>query len=254
MATIGELSDFSVSDLMMIISRRKRTGRLIVKTGGEQVALYFEDGQLVRVSSGDIALRIGRMLVRQGLLDTPRLLEALHLQAEAEGDVPIGEVLLANGWITEMDLHRCLEEQSIEVLCRAMTSGPGVFTFDPDRQVKRSGDITPLDPVTLIKIAVERTAALAVLHERLPDHLTPIFLNVPQSAVPDLLRTLDPPEAAVIGVIKSGPRTYPELAIMAALDEMSLGTSVLTLLENEYITTSVPQVSGHRPMVTVGTA
>lgn len=254
MATIGELSDFSVSDLMMIISQRQRTGRLVVKSGGEQVTLYFEGGQLVRVNSGDIALRIGRMLVRQGLLDTPRLLEALHLQSEAGADVPIGEVLLGNGWITEADLSRCLEEQSIEVLCRAMTSGPGVFTFDPDLQVKRSGDITPLDPVALIKIAVERTAALAVLHERLPDHLTPIYLSVPQTAVPDLLRTLDPPEAAIIGVLKSGPRTYPELAIMAALDEMSLGASVLTLLENEIITTSLPQVTGHRPMATAGTA
>jgi hypothetical protein len=55
-------------------------------------------------------------------------------------------------------------------------------------------------------------------------------------------------------VLRSGPRTYPELAVMAALDELSLGASVLTLLEGDYITTSVLQVSGHRPMATAGTA
>ena len=250
MATIGELSDFSVADLMMVISQRKRSGRLSVKTGGEQVALYFEEGQLVRVNSGDTALRIGRMLVRQGLLDTPRLLEALHIQAESGGSKPVGEVLLAQGWITESDLNRCLEEQSIEVLCRAMTSGPGVFTFDPDQQMNNAGDISPMDPVALIKLAVERTAALAVLRQRLPDHLTPIFLNVPVRTLPELTATLDPPEITVVTVLKSGPRTYPELRLLAALDEMSLGAAVITLLENGYITPVTHHVPDNRPMAT----
>lgn len=249
MTTIGELSDFSVADLMTIISQRKRTGRLVIKTGGNEVGMYFEAGQLVRVTSGDIALRIGRMLVRQNLLDTPRLLEALHLQAESGSDTPIGEVLLRKGWITEADLHHCLEEQSIEVLSRAMSAGPGVFTFDAHLKINRAAEIPPMEPIALLKIAVERSAALALLQERLPSHLTPIFLNVPAASVGDLQLSLEPAEAIVVGTLRAGPRTYPELAAQTALDELSLGAAILTLLESECIATVSEYTPGGRPLV-----
>jgi hypothetical protein len=248
-ATIGELSDFSVADLTTVISQRKRTGRLIIKLGGSDVAMYFEAGQLVRVTSSDIALRIGRMLVRQNLLDTPRLLEALHLQAESGADTPIGEVLLKKGWITEADLRRCLEEQSIEVLSRAMSSGPGLFTFDAGLTIGRAAEIPPLEPMALLKFAEERSAALAVLQERLPSHLTPLFLNVPVSELAEILLSLDPPEAIVLGILRSGPRTCPELAVQSALDELSLGAAVLTLLECQHITTASSYMTGNRPLV-----
>ena len=237
MATIGELSDFSVADLMTVLCQRKRAGRLTIKSGGTDVALYFDAGQLVRVTSEDIALRIGRMLVRQNLLDTPRLLEALHLQAEAGADSPLGAVLLRKGWITETDLQQCLEEQTIEVLSRAMCSGPGLFTFDASQTVERASDAGPMDPMILLKLAVERTGALAVLQKRLPNHLTPIFLNVPLAMIGELQLSLDPPEATVLNLLRSGPRTYPELLAQSALDELSLGAAVLTLIENEHITT-----------------
>ncbi|HQY29714.1 MAG TPA: DUF4388 domain-containing protein, partial [Thermomicrobiales bacterium] len=165
MATIGELSDFSVADLMTVLSQRKRTGRLCLKSGGSDVAMFFENGQLVRVSSGDIALRIGRMLVRQGLLETSKLLEALHMQAESKDAKPLGEVLLERGWITEADLQRCLEEQSIEILSRAMSAGPGIFTFDGGMVLDSSSDLAPLEPLLLLQIAEERKAALAVIQD-----------------------------------------------------------------------------------------
>ena len=238
MATIGELSDFSVADLMTVLSERNRTGRLIIKSGGNDLAMYFESGRLVRVTSGDIALRIGRMLVRQGLLDTSRLLEALHIQAEAGKSKPLGEVLLEQGWITENDLFRCLEEQSIEVLSRAMGSGPGMFTFDGGMTLDAASDLSPLEPMTLLKIAEERTAALAVLQDRLPNHLTPIFLNVSPGEITELQLSLGPAEGIVLGLLRTGPKTLPELSSQSAIDELTLGVAVITLQEMGSITTS----------------
>jgi hypothetical protein len=253
-ATIGELSDFGVADLTTIISQRKRTGRLVIKSGGDDVAMYFEAGKLVRVTSSDIALRIGRMLVRQNLLDTPRLLEALHLQAESGRDTPLGEVLLKKGWITETDLCHCLEEQSIEVLSRAMSAGPGVFTFDAELKIAGAGEVPPLEPLMLLKLAEERTAALATLQERLPSHLTPIFLNIPLADVADAQLSLEPAEATVLSILRSGPRAYPELAAQSALDELSLGAAVLALLEAGYITTVSGHATGNRRLAEARTS
>ncbi|HRA46504.1 MAG TPA: DUF4388 domain-containing protein [Thermomicrobiales bacterium] len=238
MATIGELSDFSVADLMTVLSQRKRTGRLCLKSGGSDVAMFFENGQLVRVSSGDIALRIGRMLVRQGLLETSKLLEALHMQAESKDAKPLGEVLLERGWITEADLQRCLEEQSIEILSRAMSAGPGIFTFDGGMVLDSSSDLAPLEPLLLLQIAEERKAALAVIQDKLPNHLTPIFLNVAGAELAEIQLNVGPPEVIVLSLLRTGPKTYPELAAQSALDELTLGVAVITLLELGAILTS----------------
>jgi hypothetical protein len=250
MSTIGELSDFSVADLMTVLSQRKRTGRLILKSGGNEVAMYFEAGQLVRVSSGDIALRIGRMLVRQGLLETSKLLEALHLQAESRNTKPLGEVLLERGWITESDLQRCLEEQSIEILSRAMGSGPGLFTFDGGMTLDSSSDIAPLEPMALLQIAEERTAALALIQDRLPNHLTPIFLSVPVSELAELQLSVGPSEVIVLSLLRTGPKTYPELAAQSALDELTLGVAIITLTEMGAIMTSAQMHAKSRSLAT----
>jgi hypothetical protein len=250
-ATIGELNDFSVADLMTNNSQRKRTGRLMIKTGGNEAALFFQDGQLVRVASGDIALRIGRMLIRQNLIDTPRLLEALHMQAESAEDMPLGEVLLRKGWITPADLHRCLEEQSIEVLTRAMSAQSGIFTFDVGVRVSRAADFPPMDPMALIKIAAERTGALALIKERLPSNVTPFFLNVTPATVVDLQLAVDPAEGIVLGLLRNGPATFPELANMSALDELTLGAAILTLLEQEYVATASQLLPASQTLSTV---
>src|SRR5215211_2627123 len=112
MSTIGELTDIGVPDLITIFTRRERTGRLTIKAGGQEVFIYFDGGRLVQLTSTDLTLRLGRMLVRQGLLDAPRLLEALHAQAEGGGAKPIGELIAERGWVTEADLARCVEDQS----------------------------------------------------------------------------------------------------------------------------------------------
>jgi hypothetical protein len=133
-STIGELSDTGVADLIEILTRRQRTGRLTLKTGRQEVHLHFEDGRISLVSSADITLRLGRMLIRQGLLDTPRLLEALHAQAESGDKKSLGAILVEREWVTEIDLARCIEEQSIDALARTVGNEPGLFVFEAGAQ------------------------------------------------------------------------------------------------------------------------
>jgi hypothetical protein len=92
-----------------------------------------------------------------------------------------------------------------------------------------------MDPMALIKIAAERSSALALIKERLPSHVTPFFLNVTPAMVVDLQLALEPAEGIVLGILRNGPATFPELANMSALDELTLGAAILTLLEQEYV-------------------
>ncbi|GIW04364.1 MAG: hypothetical protein KatS3mg059_0984 [Thermomicrobiales bacterium] len=230
MSTIGELSDIGVSDLIELFSRRERTGRLTVKTGGDEVRLVFDRGQLVRITSSDLSLRLGRMLIRQGLLSSAQLLEALHTQAEAADGRPLGTILLARGWVTETDLRRCIEEQSIEVIARIIDDQPGIFIWDPGLEAATQAEALPLDPGSLVSAARERTAALQMLRKQLPDPGTPLFL-----AAVTPVGTFPAPERMVISALRGGAKTLTELHAQLALDELSLGVAVLGLRQQGII-------------------
>lgn len=235
MSTIGELTDIGVPDLIDVFTRRERTGRLTVKAGGQEVYLYFDAGRLVLVTSSDLTLRLGRMLVRQGLLNTPRLLEALLAQAEAGGTKPIGALLVERGWITESDLARCVEDQAIEVVARAIDDQPGIFVFDPGVTPASLVDGVPLEPDILLRAARERIEALRMLRKQLPESDTPFVLSGTVVAVD--LDDLASPEAMVIDALRTGAKTLPELSVHMALDELTLGVAVLTLMERGLIST-----------------
>jgi uncharacterized protein DUF4388 len=235
-STIGELTDIGVPDLIDVFARRQRTGRLTIKAAGQEVFLYFEGGRLALVTSSDLTLRLGRMLVRQGLLDTPRLLEALHAQAEAGNTKPLGAHLVERGWITEGDLARCVEDQAIEVVARAINEQPGFFIFDPGVAPATQVDGVPLEPAVLLRAAHERTEALRMLRKQLPESSTPFALVEP--AASGLIEDLASPEAMVINALRTGAKTLPELSVHMALDELTLCVAVLTLSERGLIATN----------------
>ena len=251
MATIGELNDFGVVDLIDLLTRRRRSGRLAVKVGGQEVSLFFERGALRHVTSTDITLRLGRMLVRQGIIDTPQLLEALHLQAETDGQAgakrPLGAILIERGWITHADLDRCLEDQSIEVLSRAMTDENGMFVFDVGVSPTLPPEARPLNALTLLQYAQERSEALVKLRERLPAPSAPLFLAASAFDDPSLADSLSAPEVMVVHVLRGGPRSFGELTSHLALDELSLGVAVITLLAGGTIVTAGQAAASPKP-------
>lgn len=246
MATIGELTDIGVPDLIDVLSRRGRTGRLTVKAAGLEIQLYFQGGQLLSVTSSDLTLRLGRMLIRQGLLTAPRLLDALHVQTESGGGRPLGAILLDRGWVTDADLTRCIEEQSIEVVARVIDDQPGFFVFDPGVAPPSPVDAIPLAPDILLRAARERIDALQMLRKQLPEPATPLFLAESAGAALGTLDDLPAPEAMVVNALRGGAKTLSELSCQMALDELTLGVTILGLCERGIVATSTGRHGGRR--------
>jgi hypothetical protein len=178
------------------------------------------------------------MLIRQGLLDTPRLLEALHIQSESGNRRPLGQILLDRGWVTRADLTRCVEEQSIEALARAISEEPGLFVFEAGVPRPSHVEPVPLDPTILLRAAQERTDALRVLRDQLPEPGTPLSLNPDLDDHPE---ELGAPEAMIVAVLRASAKSYGELSYHVALDELTLGVAVLTLIERRVVLTGTPK-------------
>jgi Domain of unknown function (DUF4388) len=235
MSTIGELSDFGAADLIELLGRGRRSGKLIIKIDGKEVHLTFQNGQIVQVSSTDITLRLGRMLVRQGLLNSAQLLAALHDQASTRGPKPLGQILVERGWITQKDIVACVEEQSIEVMARALGDEPGMFVFESGVNPFLPAEPIALDPVTLLAAASERVRSLRLIRSQLPVPTTTLRLRPASLDSAPVIHT-NVPEEMVIAALGAGARTLEDLRYHVSLDEMSLSTAVLSLIERGSVT------------------
>jgi len=233
---MGELSDVSLTGLVGLFALDERTGKLTVKADGQEVHLYLAAGQLVHVTSSDLTLRLGRMLIRRGLLSSQQLLDALHEQAlapEPDGrGRPLGRLLVARGWVTEADLVRCVEEQCIEVLARVLVARDGVFLYVNGVTAPANLAIVPLDADHVLAEATRRTDELRVLRGLLPTPTAPLLVT---PRIAEAMGELTAAEEQVAKILRGGAGSLAELAEKLPLDEITLGRTVLGLRDRGFL-------------------
>src|SRR5256884_9851307 len=82
MALSGTLKDFGIADILQLIGHQTKTGRLTLKTGADEVEVFFVDGNVVFASekARDSRDLLGSLLLRAELVSKERLDEALAIQ------------------------------------------------------------------------------------------------------------------------------------------------------------------------------
>jgi cellulose synthase/poly-beta-1,6-N-acetylglucosamine synthase-like glycosyltransferase len=91
-------------------------------TGSTRTTSRFRSNGTIRVHRADNRSLLGEQLVDQGLVTPPQLLIALALQARQ--NVPLGEILTAQGFASETDILRTLAKQHDTYLIDLATSPP----------------------------------------------------------------------------------------------------------------------------------
>ena len=77
----------------------RHTGRLTILSDDE-VQIYLAGGKVILVSSNKHALRLGRILLRLGIVESAHLDAAVREQDKQEEMRPLGQILLDAGWVT----------------------------------------------------------------------------------------------------------------------------------------------------------
>jgi hypothetical protein len=237
---MGELSDIGAADLLYLLALRRQTGKLAIATGGEEVSLYLDRGQLVLVTSTNPNLRLGRMLVSLGILDGSRLKEALQLQEQLGRGMPLGRLLLEYDFISERQLLACVEEQCIQILSRVISADQGVFVFHVSATVPSGTEVVPLNADRIVLEATQRTDELVRLRALLPHADTPIRLT---AIADELADTMSDDEVTVAASIHSGAITVADVRISTGLDETALLHALLGMLQKGLVVAVEPALS-----------
>jgi len=225
---MGETSDVNLADLLLVLARRKHSGRLAISLDGEEMQLFLDGGQIVSVSSSNHGLRLGQMLVRLGVLDPMRLDEGVREQEESGLPLPLGEILLQNGWVTRHDLARGAEEQCIEVIVRVIVAKQGTFMFSRDAAPRAATALVTLNTDGIVLEASRRADETVTLKSLLPADNVKLWLTHLGTGH---LSGFTPQELQVIESLAKGAGTLAELAARLPGDDIALWRAVVGLRE-----------------------
>ena len=234
MAFMGETIDVNVADLLSVLARRRHSGRLAISLDGEEIQLFLDQGRLVSVTSSNHGLRIGRTLVRLGVLDPMRLETAVREQEVSGNGRPLGEILLQCGWVTRDDLARGAQEQCIEALARVIVAKQGTFMFSRDAVPRAATALVALNTDGIVLEASRRADEMVTLRSLLPSPGTRLGLAKPAPASFDGLTAV---EARLVDALRVATGTLPELAQRVPGDDVALWRAIVSLRERGFVVT-----------------
>jgi DNA-binding MarR family transcriptional regulator len=128
----GNIGEFSLSEVFHIVSFSRNTGSLVIEGSRSSVSIYFVTGRAVfanPIYSGD---SIGKVLVKNGIINKTDFREALTRQKELGNNgsqVRVGSILVSMGILTDRKFSDCLIELVRETIYDILTDDRARFEF-----------------------------------------------------------------------------------------------------------------------------
>jgi septum formation topological specificity factor MinE len=144
----GDLAVFEPVFVFQMLHLAQATGRLRIKRPDNAASIYFDRGNVRFAEIATRSVKLGEYLVKAGYLSKEQVEQLL---SRKPARVRLGRVLVRENILNESALKKALEEQIMEVVFEVVTWNKGTFTFEKDRKPK-SQDIfinVPLDRLML---------------------------------------------------------------------------------------------------------
>lgn len=153
MALEGTLRDFSLADILQLISLQHKTGLLTVRGPADTVTLGFLDGMLVSAESSAQRLdtRLGTVLVKTRRLTAEALGRALEMQAQTLQR--LGFILLKQGFCSAQDLRDGLDIQIKRIAYGLFRWTDGDYVFEQTEHVDYDAESTT--PIAVERLLME---------------------------------------------------------------------------------------------------
>ena len=186
MALEGTLRDFSLADILQLISLQKKTGLLALRSPDDTVTLGFSDGRLVSAESSAKRMdtRLGTVLVKTRRLSAEALQKALEIQGQTLQR--LGFILLKNGFCSAEDLREGFDIQIKKIAYSLFRWTDGDYVFDQQDRIDYDREF--VSPITIESLLMEGARMMDEwpIIEKVVRSLDLVFRRVPvgQPVVP----------------------------------------------------------------------
>ena len=175
MAIQGTLKTMSLTDLLQFLAAGRKTGTLKFDLGKITKQVYFQKGLIVGSKSNDPREYLGQILLHYGKLDESQLQVAR--EAQRTSGAKLGEVLVAQGFLTEHDVLDILKTRTLDAIYDLFLWTEGQFEFYDDEPLPDEVIPIEVEPTTVIMEGIYRIDELARYRTLVPSDRCILELN-----------------------------------------------------------------------------
>ncbi len=166
MAFTGDLRTMVLTDLLQWIASRRKSGTLGLQRHSTRKQLGFAEGRLTSSWSNDPRETLGQALIRQRIISEQDLFEALLRQ---EKDTRrLGEILVADGRLTENKLLSTLRNNAEEIVYDLFLWADGQFDFRDEDEKPAPGVSLDIETMTVVHEGIRRLEQWRKIRVRFP--------------------------------------------------------------------------------------
>jgi hypothetical protein len=225
----GDLTDFTLPDVLRLLSFTSKTGRLQLVGGDRDGRVDLADGRVRDASADAQRLPLARRALGAGLVDGDTLVAALGSFERLPSDLELARALVTDHAVDAGALAELLREQTYDATFDLLRWTSGSFRFSVDRG--GSSD----DPVLDLAVPVDellaetdrRLASWPALAERTGDLGAAVSVRRPRSGGEVSLS----PEGWTLLSLVDGRRTVGDLVALAGQGEQRTRQALADLLE-----------------------
>jgi hypothetical protein len=169
MALEGTLEDFSLADIFQLIGIQRKTGVLTLRRNDETIIVKFYGGQVIGADSSPKKLedRLGKVLVKTGLISSDQLKEALNIQQKTLQK--IGFILTDQNYLSREQLKEALQIQIVQMVFRLFRWHNGEYYFDQKAAVDPNSDdsIPPMSTESILMEGIQMLDEWPIIEKRI---------------------------------------------------------------------------------------
>ena len=146
MALKGNLKEFSLTQLLNLISLSNKTGTLIVEGRSGAARVFFREGKLAYAQFGQEDNSLASILHKTNRLSSAQY-QGIKEKTREMGDKELGLLLINANYFSQQDILASLQSYFTEILNRLFTWMEGIFQFE--------SNLTPPDDRITVKVGLE---------------------------------------------------------------------------------------------------
>jgi hypothetical protein len=225
-----------LTHLLDMLGLRRASAKIEIRSHADTFGIHVDNGRILLASSSQRTLRLGHLLLQRGAVEPLYLHDVLQGRRSIPQGRALGGVLVAEGAVSQTELHATVREQVIEVLCRVIELDDAAMIVIADEPVPDGIEIVPLDTDDVIEEANRRRsqrAAVRAMQRLLPSPDSYLRLSTQLALIS---HQLTDQELLVALQVERSLMTLEQIGGALPLEPLTYKRTVISLLERGYLT------------------
>jgi len=211
MAAMGLQGDFTtmpLPDLLQWLALSRKTGILILQRGEIVKEIYFREGKIVASASNDPREYFGQFLLSYEKITEADLMRAFSRQGET--GIKLGRILVMEGLLSEDEVQRFLRIKAEETIYDLFLWGEGTFKFYNDAPAQDGHVAIEMEVTSILMEGSRRADEWTRIRKIFPSNET-VLTILPENLTRQVLQ--DPVYNRMVQILES-PWRIGDLCLM----------------------------------------